>query len=110
MMKKIRPAFKCHGGKYYLSEFIISNFPQDYEQMVYVEPYCGAANVLLNKAPSSEEVINDLDGGIYYILRTIRDACESFVTILSKTKYNKKNFNAARKQTTFRKRISPCSK
>jgi len=48
MLRRIRPAFKCHGGKYYLSRWIISQFPERYSDLSYVEPFCGGASVLPN--------------------------------------------------------------
>lgn len=70
---KLRPPFKIHGGKRYLADWIISHLPNDYTEAAYIEPFCGAANVLLRKKPSPFEVINDIDEGIYAILTALRD-------------------------------------
>jgi site-specific DNA-adenine methylase len=58
--KKLRPPFKIHGGKAYLCQWIISNFPAGYEKLSYLEPFGGAGSVLLNKNQSVKEVYNDL--------------------------------------------------
>ena len=94
-ISKIRPPFKIHGGKYYLCEWIIQHFPENYEEMVYVEPFCGAASTLMNKAPSVEEAINDTDTGIIKIMRAIRDECDEFVQCLQRIGYVKEAFDAA---------------
>ena len=77
--KRLRPAFKIHGGKYYLSSWVIEHFPKNYEEMDYVEPFAGAASVLLNKEKSSLEAINDLNLGIVQIFRALRDEPEDFI-------------------------------
>lgn len=57
--------FKCHGGKHYLAKWIISHFPVGYQQMIYLEPFLGGGNVLLQKEPSSKEAANDIDIAVY---------------------------------------------
>jgi len=92
---KIRPPFKIHGGKWYLHSWIIENFPKDYENMVYVEPFCGAASTFMNKNASIEEAINDLDKGVVNLLRIIRDQPDEFIGKLKKLKYSKEAFEDA---------------
>lgn len=96
MSKKVlRPAFKIHGGKRYLAKWIIEHFPQGYQDMVYLEPYCGAASVLLNKEPSLEEYINDTNKGIVNIFKAIRDTPKEFIKRLKKFSYSKESFESA---------------
>lgn len=95
----LRPPFKCHGGKAYLKNWVIDNFPQDYEEMTYVEPYAGAASVLLNKKPSKEEAINDLHAGIIEIFKAIRDDADEFAKRLKKLSYTQRTFDRALKDS-----------
>lgn len=70
---KLRPVFKCHGGKHYLHQWLSSYFPQNYEQYDFVEPYVGGGSVFLNKKKSlTLEAINDKDLGIIQIYRALR--------------------------------------
>jgi len=91
----LRPAFKCHGGKAYLKNWIIDAFPIDYEEMVYIEPFAGAASVLFNKKPGPEEVLNDLHPGITEIFRAIRDQPGDFLKKLRRLTYSNETFNKA---------------
>jgi DNA adenine methylase len=93
-MKKLR-FVKTHGGKFYLSKWIIEHFPENYQEMVYLEPFCSGANVLLNKEPSKDEIINDLDPDIIVLFRIIRDQCTSFLRKVNKIKYKESNFKIA---------------
>ena len=93
--KKLRPPVKTHGGKFYLMDFIISNFPENYKELNYCELFCAGASVFLNKEPSKEEVINDVDTGLISIYKSLRDEPDEIIDRLKKIDYNEKTFNEA---------------
>ncbi|PCJ18286.1 MAG: adenine methyltransferase [SAR86 cluster bacterium] len=58
-MPRLTRPIKVHGGKFYLSKWIIAHMPAHTH---YVEPYCGGL-LLLDKDPTDKsEVVNDIDG------------------------------------------------
>jgi DNA adenine methylase len=102
-MKKLRPPVKTHGGKYYLCNWVIEHFPDDYKELNYCEPCCGGASVFLNKEKANEEVISDLDKGVVSIFKALRDEPKEFIERLKKIKYTEEAFEKAQKKdsTTF---------
>lgn len=92
-MKTLRPIFKCHGGKYYLCQWIIGHFPKNYTKLKYIEGCGGAASVLLNKERSSEEIYNDADPSIAAIVQELAaDDPLEFINEVKKTNYDETTF------------------
>ncbi len=91
MADPLRPPVKWHGGKHYLCHRIIALFAA---HNTYVEPFGGAASVLLNKAPAQVEVYNDLDHRITRLFRVIRDHGTEFQRRLSLTPYSEVEWKA----------------
>lgn len=65
-----RPVLRYPGGKYKLAKWVISHFPG---HEFYVEPYGGAASVLMAKPRVQGEIYNDLDGDVVNVFRVLRD-------------------------------------
>ncbi|WP_234082964.1 DNA adenine methylase [Enterobacter quasiroggenkampii] len=93
------PAIRYHGGKFRLASWIISHFPP---HRCYVEPFGGAASVLLKKAPSEAEVYNDLDDDVVNFFRVLRHPGASRVLIndCALTPYSREEFELAYEPTT----------
>jgi DNA adenine methylase len=87
-----RPVLRYHGGKWKLAPWIISHFP---EHRVYVEPYGGAASVLLRKPRSYAEVYNDLDGEIVNLFRVLRNPAQAreLVRLVNLTPFAREEFD-----------------
>lgn len=90
-VQRPRPALRWHGGKWMLAPWLIENMPA---HRIYVEPYCGAASVLLRKPRAYSEVINDLDGEVVNLFRVLRDAdaAERLETALRLTPFARTEF------------------
>lgn len=84
-----RPLLRYHGGKWMLAPWIIAHFP---EHRTYVEPFGGAASVLLQKPRSYAEVYNELDGQIVNLFRVCRDDGERLIELLKLTPFARDEF------------------
>lgn len=89
-----RPVMRYHGGKWRLAPWIIGHFT---EHRTYVEPFGGAASVLLRKPRSYAEVYNDLDGEVVNLFRVLRDPvhAEALADAVRLTPFARQEFNAA---------------
>lgn len=91
---KMRPALIYPGGKFRLAPWIVSFFPP---HKVYVEPFGGAAGVMVRKKPAALDVYNDLDGEMVNFFRVLRDPDQAaeLQRLLRLTPYAKDEFEAA---------------
>lgn len=69
-----RPALRYMGGKWRLAPWVIAHMPP---HKTYVEPFGGAASVLLRKPPAFQEIYNDLDGEIVSLFQVLRDPAQA---------------------------------
>lgn len=71
-----RPLLRYHGGKWRLAPWIIEHMPP---HRIYVEPFGGAASVLLRKPRAYGEVYNDLDSEVVNVFRLLQDPARAEV-------------------------------
>lgn len=93
-----RPALRYLGGKWMLAPWIIQHFPP---HQIYVEPFGGAASVLLRKPRVHAEIYNDLDGDVVNLFRVLRDpqAAADLIDRIALTPYSRAEFVASYEPT-----------
>jgi len=86
-----RPLLRWHGGKWLLAPWIIGHMPP---HKIYVEPFGGAASVLLRKRRAYSEVYNDLDGDVVNLFRVLRDPAQAglLVDLIRLTPFARQEF------------------
>lgn len=71
----MRTLCKRYGGKSYLADWIVSNFPPRDQWHLYREPYVGGGAVIFENNPDGiSETVNDIDGNLTALWDCIRDA------------------------------------
>lgn len=63
--------FQYFGGKTHLRDFILPHI--EHTGHVYVEPFCGSANIFFAKAKHPVEVLNDLNHDIVNLFRVLQN-------------------------------------
>lgn len=94
----MRPALRYYGGKWRLADWVTLHFPP---HRIYVEPYGGAASVLIRKRRTHGEVYNDLDGEVVNVFRVLRDPelASSLAASLRLTPYSRAEWRTAYEPT-----------
>ena len=93
MTAPARPVLRWHGGKFRDRRRIIAHFSP---HRVYVEPYGGAASVLLCKDRAYAEVYNDLDAEVVGLFRVLRsERAPELIAALRLTPFARDEFEAA---------------
>ncbi|CAH8197215.1 DNA adenine methylase [Vibrio aestuarianus] len=94
MTKITYPIMRYHGAKFRLAPWVISHFP---EHKCYVEPFGGAAGVLIQKPQSYAEVYNDLDDDVVNLFKVLRCPEQNLQLreLCALTPYSRKDFELA---------------
>lgn len=88
----LRPPFPYYGGKTTLAPRIVNLLP---DHKHYVEPFAGGLSVLLAKAPSPMETVNDLDGQLMTFWRVLRERPAELVEVCALTPHSRREHELA---------------
>lgn len=91
MSKPSRPVLRWHGGKWKLAPWIIEHFPP---HLVYVEPFGGAASVLLQKPPAITDVWNDLEDEVVNLFQVLRDQADDLAALVALTPFSRAEYHS----------------
>lgn len=91
-----RPVMRYYGGKWRIAPEIVAAMPQ---HEVYVEPFGGAASVLLRKPRVTCEVYNDLFAEVVNVFRVLRDQGQALAEAIELTPYARDEYVAAYEPT-----------
>lgn len=69
----MKSPIKYYGGKSYMTNIIINQFPDPATYDVYVEGLGGGASILFAKEQSGIEVYNDLNDNVYSLFKVLSD-------------------------------------
>ncbi|MBN8594817.1 MAG: DNA adenine methylase [Anaerolineae bacterium] len=86
------PPLRRVGGKWKLSDWIISFFPP---HDVYVEPYAGGAAVFFRKEPSAIECINDLESDVVNFFKVLRERHDELARAIELTPFSREEYEQA---------------
>jgi DNA adenine methylase len=89
---KVRPITKWFGGKSFFARRIIELVP---DSDIYVEPFAGGLNVLLNKCKYGTEIAGDLNPELIHLYETARDHSIEFLDRLKDIPYSEDVFKRA---------------
>ncbi len=98
MTEPTRPVLRYHGGKWMLAPWIIEHFGP---HRIYVEPFGGAAGVLLRKPISYSEVYNDLDDEVVGMFRVLQEPklANRLIDLLILTPFSRAEFDLSYEAT-----------
>lgn len=88
------PAIRYHGGKFRLAPWVLKHLPP---HRIYVEPFGGAAGVLLRKPRSYSEIYNDIDDELTNFFRVMQNPALrlQLTEVIVLTPYARKEFELA---------------
>ncbi len=86
------------GGKSYLSSWITSEFPENYQESTYCEVFGGGGWVLFKKEPSYIEVYNDLNHNLVNLFNVIKNNFEEFNHKANWTLHSRESYKEAKER------------
>jgi DNA adenine methylase len=90
---------KYPGSKKRTAPWIVGQFPDNYRELTYLEPFFGSGSVFFAKEPSVVETINDIDGEVINLFKQIRERSEELIRLISLTPWSRQEYYAAFERT-----------
>jgi DNA adenine methylase len=90
MDKEMSKLIPYLGGKRLLAKTIIPLFPK---HEMYCEPFSGSATILLEKEPSTREVLNDINSDIVTLFRVVRNHLKEFISKVEWLLHSREEFD-----------------
>jgi DNA adenine methylase len=90
---------KYPGSKKRIAPWIVGQFPDNYRELVYLEPYFGSGSVFFEKDPSVIETVNDIDGEVINLFKQIREHPGELTRLISLTPWSRQEYYAAFEHT-----------
>ncbi len=83
---------KYPGSKQQCADWIISHFPDNYQNYTYLEPFFGSGQVFFRKNRSVVETINDIDGNVFNLFLQIRENPERLAFLIHNTPWSRDEY------------------
>lgn len=83
---------KYPGAKNSIAHWIVGQFPHNYRELTYLEPFFGSGAVFFAKEPSTIETINDRDSEVSNLFIQIRENPEKLIFLLENTPWSKDEY------------------
>jgi DNA adenine methylase len=90
---------KYPGSKKRISLWIVGQFPDNYRELTYLEPFFGSGSVFFAKEPSMIETINDIDGKVINLFKQIREHPDELIRLISLTPWSRQEYREAFEST-----------
>jgi DNA adenine methylase len=92
MTAALKSPIQYFGAKQQIAEKLVALMPA---HLGYIEPYAGSLSVLLAKAPSKIEIVNDLDGRLMTFWRVLRETPEQLIRAAELTPHSRAELERA---------------
>ena len=91
----MRTPLTYYGGKARIAKWVVSKFPPNYQNLHYVEPFCGGLSVFFEKEKSKAETVSDSDWKIYNFFYQLRYNGKELYRLLDLTPYSENEYRVA---------------
>jgi DNA adenine methylase len=89
---RTRPLVKTHGGKFYLTKFLVPLLPRDYQELEMYDLFGGGGTFLLHAPKAKKETYNDLDPGLSNLVQTVVNNGNELIKKLKFIPYSEEEF------------------
>lgn len=94
--RRLHPPIKIHGGKYYLTPWLVDCLPVDYMSRTHVELFTGAGSFLINRPSGVPAIAGDKDEWLISMWRSIKSCPTTMQSILRGMQYDEPTFKKYR--------------